>query len=119
MAPKRTDKNSPVAKRYFKLLAVCKDRNLFKVLLQKAPDSIIKLICNATLNASSGDVHLTPSQKKLFAKHKKLFSTLLSRGVSIKSKRRILNQGGGAFPLIPIILSTVLSSLGSLLFNRT
>ncbi len=105
-------------KRYIKLLAVCKEPKLYKVLLHKAPEPVIKTICNAALNASRGDVQLTPTQKKLFSKHSKLFETLSSRQVTIKKKRNILNQRGNGLPLIPIILSTVLSSLGSLIFDK-
>ena len=105
-------------KRYVKLLSVCKDQKLYKALLQSAPDSVIKTICNASLNAYKGEVHLTPSQKKLFGKHKKLFEKLSTRQVSIKAKRKLLNQKGNGLPLIPIILSTVLSSLGSLIFDK-
>ena len=118
MASKTFVKSKTTAKRFFKFLAVCKDPTLFKLLLNKAPDVVIKLICNAALNASRGSVHLTSAQKKLFSKHKKIFSSLISRQISLKSKRKILNQRGGAFPLIPILLTTVLSSLGSLLFNK-
>ena len=105
-------------KRYIKLLAVCKDRKLYKALLQSAPETVIKTICNAAVNALKGEVHLTPSQKKLFGKHKKLFESLSTRQVSIKAKRKLLNQKGNGLPLIPIILSTVLSSLGSLIFEK-
>jgi len=106
------------AKRYFKLLAVCKDPTVFKVLIRKAPDLVIKLICNAALNASRGEVHLTTAQKRLFAKHKTLFEKLSTRQVSINAKRKLLNQRGNGLPLLPIILSTVLSSLGSLIFSK-
>ena len=105
-------------KRYVKLIAVCNEPKLYKELLHKAPDPVIKTICNAALNASRGEVQLTPAQKKLFSKHSKLFETLSSRDVTINKKRNVLNQKGNGLPLIPIILSTVLSSLGSLLFDR-
>ena len=118
MAKPNAAKAKQTAKRYFKLLAVCKDRSLYKELVKKAPDLVIKLICNAALNATRGEVHLTSEQKKLFSKHKNLFKTLITRQIPIQAKRRLLNQRGGAFPLLPILLSTVLSSLGGLIFNK-
>ena len=113
MASKLSGISKTTAKRFVKLIAICKDPALLKVLLQKSPDLVIKLICNAALNASQGDVHLTSSQKKLFTKNKTLFGKLLSPNLSLKAKRQIIIQRGGAFPLIPIIVSTVLSALGS------
>ena len=110
--------NPNEAKRYVKLLAVCRDPAVFKTLIQKSPDAVIKLICNAALNASRGEVHLTKAQKNLFAKHKSLFEKLSTRQISIKAKRKLINQRGNGLPLLPIILSTVLSSLGSLIFDR-
>jgi hypothetical protein len=105
-------------KRYVKLIAVCKDPKLYKELLHKAPDPVIKSICNAAINALRGEIHLTPANKKLFTKHKKLIEDLSTRQVTIKSKRKLLNQKGNGLPLIPLILSTVLSSLGSLIFDK-
>jgi len=107
-----------LSRRIFKLLAVCKDPNIYNVLLKRAPEKVIKLICNAAVNASRGEVHLTPAQKKLFAKHRHLFQQLTTRQVSIESKRKLLNQRGNGLPLIPILLSAVLSSLGSLIFSK-
>ena len=115
---RRSVLNRNATKRYIKLIAVCKERKLYKTLLQTAPDPVIKTICNAAINALKGEVHLTPSQKKLFGRHKSLFESLSSRQVSIKTKRKLLNQKGNGLPLIPIILSTVLSSLGSLIFDK-
>ena len=106
-------------KRYVKFLSVCKDPKCVKTLLHSAPDHVIKTICNAALNAQRGDVRISKSHKRLFQQHRKLFASLVNKKVPIKvKKRQLIRQKGGAFPLIPILLSTVLSSVGSLLFSN-
>jgi len=106
-------------KRYIKFLSVCNDPKSTKSVVQSAPDHVIKTICDAALNAQQGDVSLSKSQKHLFRKHQRLFKQLIDKKIPIKAKKRlIVRQKGGAFPLIPILLSTVLSSLGSLLFSN-
>ena len=109
MAP-RTSRLERVRKpdlstRIFKLLAVCKDPNIYNVLLKRAPEKVIKFICNAAVKASRGEVLLTPVQKKLIAKHRHLFQQLTTRQVSIKSKRKLLNQRGNGLPLIPTLVN--------------
>ena len=109
-------KEKPV-KRYVQFLSLCKDPASRKLVLQKAPESVIKAICNASLNASNGDIRLTPKQKKLFKRYQPLFQHLNSRQESIPKKRKLLVQKGG-LAILPIILSTVLGSLGSALFSK-
>ncbi len=109
-------KEKPV-KRYVQFLSVCKDPASRKLIVQRAPDSVIKAICNASLNASNGDIRLTTNQKKFFKDHQKLFQHLNSRKEPILKKRKLLVQKGG-LAILPIILSTVLGSLGSALFSK-
>ena len=104
-------------KQYIKFLSVCRDPVTRKPFVQKAPDSVIKAICNASYNVAHGDVHLTPTQKKKFKSQFQLLSKLNSREVTVPAKRKILVQKGG-IAILPILLSTVLGSLGSLLFNK-
>ena len=115
MAPRRKRGNKDV-KRYIKFLSIVKKPELTKQVLTTAPDGVIKVIANAALNAAHGEVHLTKSQKRKFKTNKDLFATLLDRKKSLKVKRRQLNQKGG-LSLLPVLLSTVLSTLGPLLFN--
>ena len=109
---------SPSIKRAFKLLAVCRDPRVRKSILTYSPDGLIKAICNAVLNVERGEVVLTKKQKSILGKHRSQISKLTSRKISIPKKRKILNQKGGLFPIIPIVLSTALSALGSLLFQQ-
>lgn len=106
-------------KRYLKFLSVCNNPKAFASVLRTSPDSVIKRICDAALNAAQGEIPIDDRKKKLFKRNRKTFSLLLNPRVAINRKRRYLsNQKGGAFPLIPILLSTVLTTLGSLLVDR-
>lgn len=90
-----------------------------KSVLQAAPDSVIKVISNAALNAAQGRIRLTPSQRKHFATRKPLFRRLISPAVSVEAKRQALvRQSGGAFPFIPLLLGAVFGTLGSTLLRN-
>ena len=104
-------------KQHIKFLSVCRDPTTRKTVVQKAPDSVIKAICNASYNVGNGDIPLTPTQKKKFKSQIQLLTKLNSRDVTVPAKRKILVQKGG-IAILPILLSTVLGSLGSLLFNK-
>lgn len=108
-----------ISKRYVKFLSICNNPKTLSTVLRSAPDPVIKRICDAALNAAEGEIPIDDYKKKLFHRNRKVFSTLIDRQVPIKRKRRYLaNQKGGALPLIPILLSTVLGTVGSLLFKR-
>ena len=109
--------NPKNVKRYIKLLSILHEPSQQKAILKKAPDGVIKSICDAALNAQRGDIRLSPNAKKKFAAQRVLFNSLISRKVSLPKKRRKLIQRGG-LAILPILLSTVLSSLGSLLFSK-
>ena len=109
---------SPAIKRAFKFLAVCRDPSVRRAILAHSPDALIKAICNAALNVERGEVVLTKKQKAALGKYRTQISKLTTRDFPIPKKRKILNQKGGVFPIIPILLSTALSTLGPLLFER-
>ena len=111
------DKKPSTTKRAIEFLAVCKDRSVNRKILERAPDSVIKTICNAALNAQRGEVKLSKTQKQLFAKHRGLISKLTNRKLSVATKRRIIQKGGFFQVLIPAILSAVLGALGSAIFQ--
>ena len=108
---------SPAIKRAFKLLAVCRDPRVRKSIITHSPDALIKTICNAALNVERGEIVLTKKQKEALRKYKSQINKLTSRTIPVAKKRKILNQKGGAFPIIPLILSAALSALGPLLFQ--
>ena len=108
---------SNVVKRANKLLAECKDPRVLSAILQRAPEKLVKTICNAVLNVEQGDISLNKRQKQAFKKHRKAISKLSNRRFSLGQNRKFLTQNGGAFPIIPILLSTALTALGSALFG--
>jgi hypothetical protein len=90
-----------------------------KLILEKANSDVIKSISNAALNAYKGKVKLSPSSRKRFAAKRKQFEKLIDRKVPIAAKRKLLlNQRGGAFGLIPLLLSSVIGTIGSAFLNR-
>jgi len=111
-------KNSNSTKRAIKFLAVCKDRSVTQKILQRAPDCVLKTICNAALNAELGDVKLSKSQKQLFAKHRGSIAKLTNKKLPLATKRRIIQKGGFFQVLVPALLSAVLGALGSAIFNK-
>ncbi len=114
---KATNNKIRLVKRYIKLLALVSDPSQQKILIKRSPDSVIKSICDAALNAQKGDVSISRQKKKRLANQRNLFSKLTNRKVSILKKRKFLVQRGG-LAILPILLSTVLGSLGSLLFSK-
>ena len=117
MKKSRATKPKKPIKQYIKFLSVCTDPTTRKTVVHRAPENVIKAICNASYNVAHGDVRLTPTQKKKFKSQLRLLSNLNSREVTLPAKRKLLVQKGG-IAILPILLSTVLGSLGSLLFSK-
>lgn len=109
---------SAVTKRTLKYLAVVKDGQLLKHVLQKAPEDVVKRISDVALNALKGPIELTPAQRKLFARHRKPIAILAQRGVGLKQKRKLLLQNGG-FAWIPALIGGIAGILGGKLFDRS
>lgn len=107
-------KKNVIQKRVVKYLAVCRDPQIQRLVLQRSPDEVIKSISNACLNAQQGDVHLSAAMKRKLRPHRKLISMMSSRTVPIVKKRRMLTtQRGGFVPVLRTLLSSVLGELGS------
>ena len=104
-------------KRYVKFLSICKSPSATKEVLKTAPDSVVKTICNAAINAFQGDVQLSKTQKTRLKKYKSAIQSLISKDKPLKTKRKILIQKGG-WSIVPILLSAVIGTLGSSLFAR-
>ena len=102
-----------------KFLSICRHPAITSQIIKYSPDSVIKLICNAALNAAQGDVSLTRKQKRLLSKYRAFLATLIRKGEPVQKKRKLLLQkGGGIIGLvIPAILSAVLTIVGSKLFQ--
>ena len=109
-------KKRQLVKQYIKLLARNANSDLNLDLIRHSPDEVVKAIANACLNASKGEVHFTPKQKTLLVPYRASILKLTTKGVPIPERRKILEQEGGSL-FLPLILSTVLGTLGSALFR--
>ena len=105
------------SKRTIKFLAVSKDPKINTDIIKRDPKVVIKTICNAADNVIRGNLHLTPEQKQVFKKHKKVILELRTRNIPIDKKRELIIKDGGAF-WIALLVSAALSTLGSLLFKK-
>lgn len=109
-------------KRTIKYLSVCPDPKIQSMILKRAPDPVYKAIFNAAYNiAENPDIVIPKKEKRLFKRHRRGIEFLVNRSISFKKKRKAL-QKGGAFPLLglilPAIISTAISALGSAFLNR-
>ena len=116
MAKQKKKSKHTLVKRYIKLMAVNPDPVNSLALIKNSPDEVIKAVCNAAYNVTNGDVKLNPKQKTYLKKYKNPLSNLIQNQATIKQKRRVLVQKGGAF-FLPLLLSAALGTLGSALFS--
>ena len=109
-----------VAVHTVKYLSVCQDAVTFIQVLRTAPDSVVKIICNAALNAFKGDVGLSDDTREHLHKYRRLIIALTSKTVSLARKRRLLQSKSktiGGYYFVPQLLTAVLNSLGDRLFE--
>jgi hypothetical protein len=111
------NRQNAIVKRTVKYLTVCNSPRAVRECVRASPDSVVKCICNAAYNVERGDVVLSPKQRALFSKHRKLIANLTSRTGSIQAKRKVLQSQKGGF-LIPALIGAAVSALGNLLFNH-
>ena len=97
-----------------KVLAKC-DSKLRKSILQKASSSLLRSLCECSLNVLKGNVKLTSTQKKKLSRHRHKLRTLADRKVSNKRKKQLMIQQGG---FLGALLTPVLATLAGLLFKR-
>ena len=110
-------KKNTFIKSYIQLLADNPDPKLTQLLLKTAPDDVIKTICNAAYNLTNGSVPLSKSRKTFFRKYKLPITILVQPNRDIRQKKRVLVQKGGGY-FVPLLLSTVLPLITSLLQRR-
>ena len=71
---------------------------------------VILCLCECTKNLLLGNIPISPKKKKELAKNRKELRQLANKEVSIKKKKKIIQQGGFLGTLLGPIVS-VLSSL--------
>lgn len=106
-----------ITKRFVKFLTVVKNPALFKNTVKSAPDQVIKTICNAALTARKSNLQFGKGSLSKIKRNRTSIYSLTDPKVPLSKKRQIIVQRGG-FAWLPLILSTVLGTVGSALFNK-
>ena len=81
---------------------------LRKAIIDHASPDLIHAVTEIIWNTLKGVITLTDEQKRRLSRHKKEFRALVDKKLSIKKKRKILNQkgtGAALAALIPIAIS--------------
>ncbi|KAF0147817.1 MAG: hypothetical protein FD188_3521 [Ignavibacteria bacterium] len=102
-------------KKTVKFLSVCQNPRVFSHIIAKAPDNLVKSICNAAINAAQGEVVLKKKAKRVLSSNRQFIQKLIKKGDSIKRKKKILCQSGGSISatVLPPLLRSVLASIGT------
>ena len=114
--------NIKATKRTIKFLALPHTQKINKEIIKSSSDPVIKAICNAAfISQQNPDIRLHPVQKRIFSKHRKNIYKLTKPRIPIARKRKIIQTGGGPFliALIPALLSTAISAIGSAFLNSS
>ncbi len=109
-------------KRTIKFLSIPHSKAINLQILKSARPPVIKAICNAAYNLEQNpNLPLNPKAKAFFRAHKGRISQLTNPKLSVAKKRKILQTGGSPFliALLPAILSTAISFLGSTFLNSS
>ena len=88
---------------------------LRKAIISKCGPDLLKCISEVAVNVLRGNLELPDSSAKKLKKHSASIRKVASKRVSVKDKKKIINQKGGF--LLPL-LAAVLPTLASLLTSR-
>lgn len=81
-----------------------------KALIQHADKTLIRHICECSLNILKGNIPLTGNEKKSLKKYKAILRRLVhKKHKSVNKKKKILNQKGGS--VLPLIIGPVIAAL--------
>jgi putative cell wall-binding protein len=113
--------DKPIDPTRIEKIAHAKKLEKYQKLIRGSKSGIIKKIATAILNARHNkQISIPEDLKPYLRRHNKVLSRIVKPGCSVESRRRALlfqrgsgKQIGGAFPLVPLILSTVLPVIGS------
>ena len=89
-----------------------------KTLLQEASPEVIKLLSDCALNILKGSILLTQQEKRRLKPHKKKLRTLANKRTSIKTKKKILQQGGFLPPFLIPILAAVGGNIAGAVMSK-
>ena len=103
---------------FLTLLGKAKQSKRRKILLDAANSNEIRSIAECALNLLKNRINLNTGQKRKFKRHKETLRHVAKKSVSVKRKRRILQQKGGFLTtLLPLAISA-LSSIVPALFGK-
>ena len=89
-------------------LSKCSDQ-MRKDILKNADKDLIQCICECVFNCLKGNVQLLKDEKIQLSKYKQPLRDLIKNRQSIKNKRKILVQKGGA--ILPFLLPAIVESI--------
>ena len=89
------------------MLIKTKNAKLRKAILEHADAELIRALCECAHNILRGNVQMTPREKTRLRKYQTKLRLIARKNVSVKQKRRHLQQTGG-------FLTGVASSIGGL-----
>lgn len=98
---------------FLKCLQCCKP-NLRKLLLKHGDGELIKALTEICYNSIKGRIPIPPKSIEKLKPYKSPLRRLTDRSLSLASRRKILQTGGGPF-ITPIISYFLTSALGRLL----
>ena len=81
---------------------------LRKAIIEHATPDLIHAVTEIVYNMLKGVLELTPDQKRCLSRHKEEFRALVNKKLSVKKKRKILNQkgtGAALAALLPVALA--------------
>ncbi len=85
---------------------------LRKTLLENLNKETLRCLCDCCHNILSGNIPLNPSQRKQLFRHRSTLRKLGTKGLSLRSKKRILVQKGG---FVSALLTPLLGVAATLL----
>ena len=89
-----------------------------KLILEKADSKLIQAICESAYNILEGNIQLDAKSKQALLKYKNILRKLVQKS-SLKQKKKLLVQSGGALPaILPLVLSSLASAVGSYLASK-
>jgi len=111
MATKRLRQNIAL----FRVLSSATPK-LRKAILKNLSNESLRCLCDCSHNLLNGNIHLTPRQKRNLLAHRKTVRMLASRGASLPTKKKAVQQRGGV--AVTAILVPLLGVAASLLADK-
>ena len=79
MRRRKEQNQTKLVRRTIKFLALGPDQEVIRAALEKAPDAVIRGICNATVNGRQMEVEIPANLKPLFRQHNNHIDILIDR----------------------------------------